>query len=73
MEKAGYCILILATIAWIIAGICGMFQNICIGIIGLATIIRLDCRYVHPQKGIFQSRVHSTKQLNCGKKGIFMR
>lgn len=33
MEKAGYCILILATIAWIIAGICGMFQNIWIGII----------------------------------------
>ena len=58
MEKAGYCILILATIAWIIAGICGMFQNVWIGIIGLATMIGLQVRT--PAKGIFQSRVHSS-------------
>ena len=46
MEKVGYCILILATIAWIIAGICGMFQNVWVGIIGLATMIGLGLLFL---------------------------
>ncbi len=46
MEKTGYIILILVTIAWIIAWIVGMFEDIWIGIIGLLTIIGLGFLFV---------------------------
>jgi len=46
MEKTGYIILILVTIAWIIAWIVGMFENIWIGIIGLLTIIGLGFLFI---------------------------
>ena len=41
MEKTAYIILIIVTIAWIIAWIVGMFENVWLGIIGLVTIIGL--------------------------------
>ena len=46
MEKTGYIILIIVTIAWIIAWIIGMFQNVWIGIIGLTMIIGLGFLFV---------------------------
>jgi len=46
MEKIGYVILIIATIAWIIAWIVGMFENIWIGIIGLVTIVGLGFLFI---------------------------
>jgi hypothetical protein len=46
MEKMGYIILILVTIAWIIAWIVGMFENVWLGIIGLVTIIGLGLLFV---------------------------
>jgi hypothetical protein len=42
----GYIILILVTIAWIIAWIVGMFENVWLGIIGLVTIIGLGLLFV---------------------------
>jgi len=41
MEKTGYIILIIVTIAWIIAWIVGMCENVWLGIIGLETIVGL--------------------------------
>ncbi len=46
MEKMGYIILILITIAWIIAWIVGMFENVWLGIIGLVTIIGLGLLFI---------------------------
>lgn len=46
MEKMGYIILILVTIAWIIAWIVGMFENVWLGIIGLVTIIGLGLLFI---------------------------
>jgi len=46
MEKTGYIILIIVAIAWIIAMITGMFENLWIGIIGLITIIGLGFLFI---------------------------
>jgi hypothetical protein len=46
MEKAGYIILIIVTIVWIIAGIAGMFRNVWIGIIGLITLVGLGLLFI---------------------------
>jgi hypothetical protein len=46
MEKIGYIILILVAIAWIIAWIVGMFENVWLGIIGLMTIIGLGLLFI---------------------------
>lgn len=46
MEKIGYIILIIVAIAWIIALIIGLFQNIWIGIIGLVMLIGLGLLFI---------------------------
>ena len=46
MEKMGYIILIIVTIAWIIAWIVGMFENVWLGIVGLVTIIGLGLLFI---------------------------
>jgi len=46
MEKMGYIILIIVTIAWIISWIVGMFENIWLGIIGLVTIVGLGLLFI---------------------------
>ena len=46
MEKMGYIILIIVTIAWIIAWIVGMFENGWLGIIGLVTIVGLGLLFI---------------------------
>ncbi|MBA7548888.1 hypothetical protein ES705_41356 [subsurface metagenome] len=46
MEKTGYIILIIVTIAWIIAWIVGMFENAWLGIIGLVTIVGLGLLFI---------------------------
>jgi len=46
MEKTAYIILIIVTIAWIIAWIIGMFENIWLGIIGLVTIVGLGLLFI---------------------------
>jgi len=46
MEKTAYIILMIVTIAWIIAWIVGMFENIWLGIIGLATIVGLGLLFI---------------------------
>jgi len=46
MEKTAYIILIVITIAWIIAWIVGMFENVWLGIIGLVTIIGLGLLFI---------------------------
>jgi len=46
MEKTGYIILIIVTIAWIIAWIIGMFENVWLGIIGLVTIIGFGLLFI---------------------------
>ena len=46
MEKMGYVILMIVTIAWIIAWIVGMFENIWLGIIGLVTIVGLGLLFI---------------------------
>ncbi|HDP36832.1 MAG TPA: hypothetical protein ENN27_03025 [Candidatus Atribacteria bacterium] len=46
MEKTAYIILIIVTITWIIAWIIGMFENVWLGIIGLATIIGLGLLFI---------------------------
>ena len=56
MEKAGYYILMFVAIAWIVAGICGMFQNIWVGIIGLATIIGLGLLFLKALNDRIKSR-----------------
>jgi len=46
MEKTAYLILMIVTIAWIIAWIVGMFENIWLGIIGLVTIVGLGLLFI---------------------------
>lgn len=46
MEKVAYVILMVVTIAWIIAWIVGMFENVWLGIIGLVTIIGLGLLFI---------------------------
>ena len=46
MEKVGYIILMIVTIAWIIAWIVGMFESVWLGIIGLATIVGLGLLFI---------------------------
>jgi len=46
MEKTGYFILIIVTIAWIIAWVIGMFQNMWIGIIGLVMLIGFGLLFI---------------------------
>jgi hypothetical protein len=46
MEKLGYIILMIVTVAWIIAWIVGMFENIWLGVIGLATIVGLGLLFI---------------------------
>lgn len=46
MEKIGYIILIIVTIAWIVAWIVGMFENVWLGIIGLVTLIGLGLLFI---------------------------
>jgi len=46
MERTAYLILIIVTIAWIIAWIIGMFENVWLGIIGLATIVGLGLLFI---------------------------
>ncbi len=46
MEKAGYFILIIVAIAWIVAWIIGMFQNSWIGMIGLAMLIGFGLLFI---------------------------
>jgi c-di-AMP phosphodiesterase-like protein len=46
MEKVGYIILMIVTIAWIIAWIVGMFENIWLGTIGLVTIVGLGLLFI---------------------------
>ena len=46
MEKTAYIILIIVTIAWIIAWIIGMFENVWLGIIGLVTIVGLGFLFI---------------------------
>jgi len=46
MEKTGYIILIIVAIAWIIAWIVGMFENIWLGIIGLAAIVGFGLLFI---------------------------
>jgi len=38
MEKTAYIVLVLVAIAWIIAWVIGMFQNVWVGVIGLVTL-----------------------------------
>ena len=46
MEKTAYIILIIVTIAWIIAWVVGMFENVWLGIIGLVTIVGLGLLFI---------------------------
>jgi c-di-AMP phosphodiesterase-like protein len=46
MEKTAYIILIIVTIAWIIAWVIGIFENVWLGIIGLVTIVGLGLLFV---------------------------
>jgi len=46
MEKTAYIILMIVTIAWVIAWIIGMFENLWLGIIGLATIVGLGLLFI---------------------------
>lgn len=46
MEKTAYIILIIVAVAWIIAWIIGMFENVWLGIIGLVTIIGLGLLFI---------------------------
>jgi len=46
MEKTAYIILIIVTIAWIIAWVVGMFENVLLVIIGLVTIIGLGLLFI---------------------------
>ena len=46
MERTAYLILIIVTIAWIIAWVVGMFENVWLGIIGLATIVGLGLLFI---------------------------
>ena len=46
MEKTAYFILIIVAVAWMIAWIFGMFQNIWIGIIGIAMLLGLGLLFI---------------------------
>ena len=46
MERTGYFILIITAVAWIIAWAIGMFQNMWIGIIGLAMLIGFGLLFI---------------------------
>jgi len=46
MEKTAYIILIIVTIAWIIAWIIGMFENVWIGSIGLVTLVGFGLLFI---------------------------
>jgi len=46
MEKTAYIILIIVTIAWIIAWVIGIFENVWLGIIGLVTIVGLGLLFI---------------------------
>jgi len=46
MEKTAYFILIIVAVAWMIAWIIGMFQNIWIGIIGIAMLLGLGLLFI---------------------------
>ncbi len=46
MEKTAYIILIIVTIAWIIAWIIGMFENGWIGSIGLVTLVGFGLLFI---------------------------
>ena len=63
MEKTGYIILIIVTIAWIIAWIVGIFENIWLGIIGLVTIVGLGLLFIKA----FTDRLASKKDDKYSK------
>ena len=63
MEKTAYIILLLAVIAWIIAWVIGMFQNIWIGIIGLVTLIGLGILFIKA----LSDRIKSSKDDKYSK------
>jgi len=50
MEKTAYFILILVAAAWMIAWIIGMFQNMWIGIIGIAMLLGLGLLFIKALK-----------------------
>jgi LPXTG-motif cell wall-anchored protein len=58
MEKTAYFILIMVTVAWIIAWVIGMFQNIWIAIIGLAMLIGFGLLFIKA----LTDRIKNSKQ-----------
>jgi len=58
MERIAYSILIIVAIAWIIAWMVGMFQNMWIGIIGLAMLVGLGLLFIK----VLHDRMKSSKE-----------
>ena len=67
MEKMGYIILIIVTIAWIIAWIVGMFENVWLGIIGLVTIIGLGLLFIKALTDRLESKKDDKYSKNVKK------
>ena len=63
MEKTAYIILIIVTIAWIIAWIIGMFENGWIGSIGLVTLVGFGLLFIKA----LSDRMKSSKMTNIQK------
>jgi len=63
MEKTAYTILIVVAIAWIIAWVVGMFQNIWIGSIGLVTLIGFGLLFIKA----LSDRIRSSKDDKYSK------
>ena len=56
MEKTAYFILIMVAAAWMIAWIIGMFQNMWIGIIGIAMLLGLGLLFIKALKDRMKSK-----------------
>ena len=56
MEKTAYFILIMVAVAWMIAWIIGMFQNMWIGIIGIAMLLGLGLLFIKALKDRMKSQ-----------------
>ncbi len=67
MEKIGYIILIIVTIAWIIAWIIGIFQNTWIGSIGLLMLIGLGLLFIKALRDRMKSYKNDRYSKNVEK------
>jgi len=67
MEKIGYIILIIVTIAWIIAWIIGIFQNTWIGSIGLLMLIGLGLLFIKALRDRMKSYKNDRYSKNIEK------